>query len=121
MQVTTPKQTKPWGETRCVHRDQTHEIWHATINKGGFSSRHSHERKVNLFYVVTGTLRVHVFHSPISTIPSSTFELKRGEQITVEDGTWHQFEAVTDVELCEVYWVYLKGEDINRADEGGMK
>lgn len=117
----TPVVQKPWGKTRCVYRDQTHEIWHATIQKGGFSSRHTHERKPNLFYVASGTLLVHVYNNGYATIPISTHTLEAGDQVTVEDGVWHQFEATTDVELVEVYWVYLKGEDIVRADTGGLK
>jgi mannose-6-phosphate isomerase-like protein (cupin superfamily) len=99
----------------------THEIWHASIKKGGYSSRHTHDRKPNLFYVASGTMLVHTFHNNISTIPSSTFSVSVGQQITIVDGVWHQFEATTDVELIEVYWVYLKGEDIQRADEGGLR
>ncbi len=119
--MTTPVQRKPWGETRCVYRDMTHEIWHATINKGGYSSRHTHDRKPNLFYVASGLLLVHEYRNQYSTIPCTTYTLKAGDQVTIEDGVWHQFEATTDVELVEVYWVYLKGEDITRADEGGLK
>lgn len=119
--VDTKVLIKPWGKTRCVHRDMTHEIWHASIKKGGYSSRHTHDRKPNLFYVSSGTLLVHVFNNAFSTIPITTYELTVGQQVTIQDGVWHQFEARSDVELVEVYWVYLKGEDINRADEGGIK
>lgn len=118
---TTAVARKPWGETRCVHRDMTHEVWHASIRKGGYSSRHTHDRKANLFYVSSGTLLVHVYNNSFSTIPSTTYKLEKGEQISIDDGVWHQFEAATDVELVEVYWVYLRGEDIRRADEGGVK
>ncbi len=121
-QVTdTQVQYKPWGKTRCVHRDMTHEIWHASIKRGGYSSRHTHDRKPNLFYVAAGTLKVNVFFNAFSTVPSTVYEVGPGQQITIEDGVWHQFEASTDVELVEVYWVYLKGEDITRADEGGLR
>lgn len=117
-----PVQDKPWGKTRCVYRDMTHEIWHASIKRGGYSSRHYHDRKPNLFYVASGELLVHVFRSGHETIPVNTYRLRPGDRITVDDGTWHQFEAAdADVELVEVYWVYLKGEDIVRADEGGCR
>lgn len=119
--IEATRQDKPWGHTRCVYRDMTHEIWHASIKAGGFSSRHYHDRKPNLFYVGAGTLLVHVYNNDKATIPLDTYTLGPGERVVIDDGVWHQFEAVTPVELVEVYWVYLKGEDIVRADEGGLK
>lgn len=116
-----PRQEKPWGSTRCVWRDTTHEIWHASIKAGGYSSKHYHERKPNLFYVGAGRLLVHVYNNDKATIPLDTYTLGPGDRVTIEDGVWHQFEALTDVELVEAYWTYLKGEDIVRADEGGCK
>src|SRR5688572_4243893 len=116
-----PAAAKPWGKTRCVHRDQTHEVWHAEIARGGFSSRHYHARKPNLFYVVSGTLQVQVFREVWETIPYETHTLEAGQRIVVDDHVWHRFEAVTDVTLVEVYWACLKGEDIVRADGGGRR
>lgn len=119
----TPSLAKPWGETKRIHRDTTHEIWHASIKAGGFSSWHTHARKPNLFYVLSGTMRVLASgeHHPQSGAKVTGYVLGVGEQIVIDDGVWHRFEAVTDVELIEVYWACLKGEDINRADQGGMK
>jgi len=62
-----------------------------------------------------------VFNNAYSTVPIITYQLGVGQQVTIEDGVWHQFEATSDAELVEVYWAYLKGEDIVRADEGGLK
>lgn len=112
--------TKAWGRTRCVHKDQTHEVWHAEIEQGGYSSRHYHERAPNLFYVVSGVLRVLVFGGEVSTIPVETITLNAGERITIRPGVWHKFEAVTAVELVELYWAELRTPDIVRADEGGV-
>lgn len=120
--TTTPVLDKPWGQTRCVHRDATHEVWHASIVKGGYSSRHYHARKPNLFYLLSGHLLVRVFDRPPDTTPAIKFYfLLPGDQVTVEDGVWHQFEAMAPSELIEVYWTGLKGEDIVRADEGGVR
>lgn len=119
---TTPKVvSKPWGRTREIFRDQTHEVWHATIQQGGYSSRHFHSRKGNEFYVVKGTLRVHVWDAQYSTIPNTTHVLKPGDRVLVDDHVWHSFEAETDVELIETYYSHLKGEDITRHDAGGLK
>lgn len=118
---TTPGvQRKPWGRTRCIYRDETHEVWHATIDKGGFSSRHFHTRKGNEFYVVKGTLLVHEYDTQY-TKPRVTHVLDAGERVMVDDHVWHTFEAQTDVELIETYFSHLKGEDIVRHDQGGLK
>lgn len=114
-------QRKPWGETRCVFRDQTHEVWHASIRRGGYSSRHFHERKANEFYVVAGVLKVHVWDAQYSTQPRVTHVLTAGERVMVDDHVWHTFEADSDVELIETYYSHLKGEDIVRHDTGGLK
>lgn len=128
-----PLQGKPWGETRCVFRDATHEVWHATIFPGGFSSRHFHTHKDNRFYVVSGRLKVHVFDGPLCTFkapvpvsampPTKTHDLGAGDSLTIEAGVWHQFDATLatcPVQLVEVYRAGLRGEDIVRLDQGGM-
>lgn len=108
---------KPWGVTRCIHRDATHEVWHASIVGGGFSSRHKHERKPNKFYVLCGRMWVHTFKEEVFGVPQSSVLLGPGDEITIPDGMWHQFEVEQNcsVELIEIYWAYLKGEDIIRA------
>lgn len=111
--------TKLWGFTRCVHRDRTHEIHHATIQSGGYSSRHHHERKDNLFYVVSGLLHVHRYDpdEPVAL-------LGPGDKFTVAAGRDHRFVAQTDVQLVEVYWADGSGDldpdDIVRVDVGGL-
>lgn len=116
-----PPTKKAWGETRCVTRDETHEVWHASIVAGGYSSTHHHQRKANEFYVISGTLLVHVWNNPYDATPEHTHEVTAGQRVCVDDNVWHGFEAVTAVELLEIYYVRLKGEDIVRHDTGGLK
>lgn len=113
--------TKPWGNTRCIMRDETHEVWHASILEGGYSSRHYHERKINEFYVVSGRLLVHVWDDPNDEAPKMTHVVVAGQRLCIDDHVWHGFEALTDVELLEIYHAHLKGEDIVRHDTGGLK
>lgn len=120
-QTSPSVQSKPWGQTRCVYRDQTHEVWHASIRRGGYSSRHYHTRKGNEFYVASGTLLVHEWENQYSTVPRVTHVLKAGDRVMVDDHEWHTFHAETDVELIETYFSHLKGEDIVRHDTGGLK
>ncbi len=114
-------EAKVWGETRNTFRDKTHEVWHASITAGGFSSVHYHKHKTNHFYVASGTLLVRVYPDGPQA-PGRAFLLGAGASITVEPGVWHRFEAVSAVELVETYWAGLEdGYDIVRHDDGGVK
>lgn len=116
---------KAWGFTRCVHRDATHEVWHASPRAGGFSSRHYHRKTPNKFYAVAGTLLVETFRGGAGgpeASPLEVFHLTAGQELTVEEGVWHRFRALTDCELIEIYWAFLRpGGDIVRADVGGRE
>lgn len=108
--------TKLWGITRCIHRDATHEIHHASAKAGGYSSRHSHRNKINLFYVMSGRLLVHRYDPD-----EEPLYLEAGSIAVIESNRDHRFEAGTDVELIEVYWLDpLDPDDIVRADVGGI-
>jgi mannose-6-phosphate isomerase-like protein (cupin superfamily) len=110
-----PAVEKIWGETRCIRRDRAHEVHHASILMGGYSSRH-HHRKLNLFYVISGTLEVHRYDPDEHPVV-----LTAGMAYTVESGRAHRFNAITDVELLEIYWMDdLDPEDIVRVDVGGL-
>jgi len=107
---------KPWGKTYCAFRDATHEVWYAEIRKGGFSSEHYHLAKTNEFYVMRGTLLVHVWDQSKRI---TTHTLTEGCVLSVEPFTMHQFEALTNVKLMEVYYGRIEGEDIFRGSPGG--
>jgi len=89
---------KPWGKTRLLHLSAVTEVWHASIKAGGRSSWHRHERKHNAFHVVSGELRVHAE-------PDSCYHAQAGQSVVILAGRRHQFEAISDVELIETYWI----------------
>lgn len=109
---------KPWGETRLLFRDYTHEVWHASIRAGGHSSVHHHTRVPNQFYVVSGDLDVCFYKADpgVSGFAlARTQTLRRGDSLVVPENVIHSFLARTDVELIETYWARLMpGEDIVR-------
>ena len=111
---------KLWGETRCVFRDDTHEVWHASPKKGGYSSVHHHTHRHNEFYVVAGELWVKVFRDLRDDIPDHAVLLRPGEKCVVPAGLYHQFLAATDAELIETYYHRLGDDDITRHTEGGL-
>jgi len=55
-------QEKVWGDTTPVSINSTHEVHFLNIKRGGYSSRHRHEKN-NLFYVVSGVIEVVRFDS----------------------------------------------------------
>jgi mannose-6-phosphate isomerase-like protein (cupin superfamily) len=115
-----PTESKLWGTTRLIYRDQVSEVCHASIMLGGYSSRHQHLRKDNTFYVLRGVLLINVFKDRDGELVH-TEQLLAGESYTVNAGVWHSFEAQTAVELIETYSVGLQGSDIERANTGGIK
>lgn len=123
--MTQVMETRPlaklWGENRHVFAGSDFSIHHATIKAGGFSSRHCHECKYNLFYVVGGRLLVHFYATPEETEPCRVAGMGPGDRMVMAPGDWHRFEAETDVELVELYYVHIVEADIVRADEGGLK
>ncbi len=111
---------KNWGYTRPVFGGDSHSMYHASIEPGGYSSRHYHGKQHNLFYVVSGDLLVHFYADATGPVTRSV-QLARGDSVMAESGEWHSFEAITAVELIELYAAFALECDIVRADEGGIK
>lgn len=100
---------KPWGVTRCIHSSRHSEVWHASIRQGGASSVHRHRHNANEFYVVQGWLMVRY--------PDERSErlLYPGDTLCIVPGVWHQFRAITNVELIETYYL-IEGGDVIHGD-----
>jgi len=114
-----PELVKFWGTNRCIYSENNFEVHHAQIVEGGFSSKHHHVHKVNNFYIVSGTLKVILFDKDGKEV--HTVVLGTNTNFSVPAGVEHKFEAVTDVDLIEIYWANLNPDDIVRADLGGVK
>jgi len=113
---------KIWGRTRSLHADRNCEVHHATIEPRTWCSRHYHDWKWNLFYVVKGELLVQYFHQIHDAVPYQTFHIRKGESFKVPPRQWHRFESThpADTELIEIYWAEeVLANDITRADIGG--
>jgi mannose-6-phosphate isomerase-like protein (cupin superfamily) len=114
---------KLWGCNRSLGTYNGIRIEHASIAEGGYSSAHWHERHDNLFYVVSGALRVYYYTRPENKgdalgEPYATYVLDGGMHLLVPAGTCHRFGATAKTELIEVYWE-ADTTDITRIDEGG--
>lgn len=118
---------KDWGLNFSVFANPNFEVHHAYIEQGGYSSRHCHNHKYNLFYVISGELWVHFYGSEDQTNSQHvvhTVELHAGDKLVVPPKVWHRFYAPKTsepVNLLEVYWSgHVDPNDIVRKDTGGI-
>lgn len=122
--------TKPWGLVTASGLTPKTETTENTVYRRGYCSIHYHNTKDNLFWVHKGTLIVRWWPDGVKHLPHLACErvLNANDTIVMSVGIVHQFEAVSDVEMTEVYRAseeegYIRpGEhDIHRHSENGMK
>lgn len=106
---------KVWGWTKPLLQTETTEVQHLFVKAGFQCSDHEHGHKVNRFYVVAGRLRVVTAKDGLA----DEVVLGPGEMTDIRPGDGHRFEALTDCELIELYWVTLDPDDITRHTQGG--
>ena len=110
-------QGKIWGLTREISRSATFSAYHLSVNKFGYSSKHRHSRKHNLFYVLSGKLKITIWRDGL---PDVTV-LGPGQSSGVPPDLFHQFEALENTECIEIYYAFLEEPDIERKSQGGMR
>ena len=113
------KSGKVWGETRPIWQGNNVALHRIEIKKGGYSSRHVHEHKFNLFFVEAGRLEIRVWKKDYDLCDRTV--LFSGEMTIVEPGEFHQFHAQADTVAFELYWTALRGDDIVREGHGGQR
>lgn len=86
------------------------------LRKGQFRGGHYHERKEEVFYVVSGTIRA-VFADPGSG-GRETRILEKGMKVRVGTRVGHRFEGVEDSLVIEYSPQYYDKTDALRADLG---
>jgi len=110
-------QGKVWGKTEKIFDNGLVEIHRIEANAGGFSSRHRHHSKWNMFYIESGKLAVEIYRE--NGLRDRTI-ISDGQQTSVPPREWHRFEALSNTIAYEVYWSELISDDIEREDHGGM-
>lgn len=91
------------------------------INAGGYSSEHRHERKLNHFYVIRGTLEIRQWPPNLQGVwPPDVTVLNAGDSMTVPIGVWHQFHAPVECVCLETYESSPIEDDIERRTHGGV-
>lgn len=116
------KQGKIWGSTELVLLTPLIEVHRLIINPGAHCSWHKHERKSNMFLVLSGALTIEVRKNDYALTDKTVLEA--GEVTTVPPGEFHRF--VTDEKGCgiteafEIYYPEPIGKDIVRESVGGL-
>ena len=109
---------KFWGRTSPLFCKNNVEIHRFQALQGGFSSKHCHTAKYNMFFVESGYLEVTTWKDE-SGKPDKTM-LVEGQSCTVAPGLYHMFRALDDCTVYEIYWVELRENDIVRENSGGF-
>lgn len=111
-------QGKVWGYTCPLFNKNNVELHYAKIKKGGFCSKHLHKHKFNQFIVFDGLLKVTIWKD--YGLEDVTM-VGKDQNCIVAPGEFHQFEALQESTILEIYWVDLNINDIIREGQGGMK
>ena len=112
------RQGKDWGYTTKFFHNAMVSAHHLEIDKGGFCSEHVHKYKYNLFYVISGKLKITIWRK--NNVKDITV-LTTGQVSAVPPGFYHKFEGLEKTECIEVYQVLLIEPDIKRRTQGGPK
>ena len=112
------KQGKVWGETEEIFNSEVVSIHYLKIKKNGFCSEHRHRHKSNIFFILSGNLKLTIW-TPEGNADDTV--IWQGESSEIPPGVYHKFTALTDVECLEIYETKLRGEDIERRTEGGIE
>jgi len=108
---------KVWGDTSVIIQNPIVELHKINIKAGYKCSEHKHEHKCNGFYVVSGTLEIHVRKNNYELTDVTT--LRAGDFTVVSAGEYHWFNCVDDCIALELYYPELLKEDIIRKSVGG--
>lgn len=113
---------KCWGKTCRVVRGHDWDIHSLHVVSGGYCSRHVHDRKWNLFYVISGTIVVEQFDNGETLQPANSSIVGPDQKFIVPSGVWHRFRVLKSGIVIEVYWpAAWNADEIIRADHGGEK
>lgn len=110
-------QGKAWGQSQLIWHGANVELHRIDVNQNGYCSVHRHQSKHNLFYVLSGALEIKVWQKAYELVDVTI--LRPGQTTTVSPGLLHQFRGLFATEALELYFVELRGDDIERESCGG--
>ena len=106
---------KVWGKKIRLLEDEKNEVDLLYLKENSFCSSHTHENKINRFYLITGKVK-------IETELGSTI-LSPNEIWTVYPKIKHRFVVLEPSILIEMAYVYkgrINPDDIIRESQGGL-
>ena len=106
------KWPKIWGYNEEIIRTDLFSLNHLHISTGGQCSLHQHKHNYNLFYVVSGRVKI--------TTGFGDVEIGSCQNFLVLPGTEHQFEGLEESEVIELVFVKFDPSDIDRKTVGKM-
>jgi quercetin dioxygenase-like cupin family protein len=104
------KSAKVWGITSEIFSNDSSSIHRIEIVKDQFCSKHLHEYKYNMFFVENGKILVHKWENNTK----NTIVLNPKDSTVIEPNIYHQFEALEDSVVYEIYYNKLNNNDIVR-------
>ena len=108
---------KVWGDTSVIIQNPLVELHKINIKAGYKCSEHKHVHKWNGFYVISGTLEIHVRKNNYELTDVTT--LRAGDFTSVRPGEYHWFNSISDCVALELYYPETLSEDIVRKSVGG--
>jgi quercetin dioxygenase-like cupin family protein len=119
-----PSKEKVWGWSYPLLLTEDIEIVKIEVRHGGYSSRHAHKNKANMFFVLSGVLQVITYLKNTEDYDQIRFLHREGDAFQVAAGIFHRFRALAPTVAIEVYRPTGTGKldpnDIIRSDEGGL-
>lgn len=109
---------KVWGRTFLVYSDDHCEVQYMECNKGKKCSEHEHRHKFNIFWCISGKIKIKVWKNDYDLVDETILEPYQSMQ--VKYGEYHTFEVLEDAQVLEVYYVKLLLDDIVRRSCGGL-
>jgi quercetin dioxygenase-like cupin family protein len=104
------KYAKDWGFTSEIFTHDNISIHRIEVVRKGTCSKHCHQYKYNKFFVESGNIIVYRWEKEkkIGTL------LQAGNTIDIAPNIYHQFEALEDSVVYEIYYTKINNEDIIR-------
>lgn len=115
---------KPWGSTELLFFNGVTQVNRILVLPRGYSSRHFHTQKINVFVVLRGALEVCTYPMHIWNVHTTRQVLYPGSSCTIWPCVVHRFFALEATEAIETYYAICGGEvrldDITRFDANGV-
>lgn len=107
---------KIWGFSSNIFLNEFVQIDRIEILKEQSCSKHLHEHKYNMFFVESGKILVHKWENNTK----NTIVLNAKDSTIIQPNIYHQFEALEDSIVYEIYYIKLNNDDIIR-DSNNVK